>query len=879
MREWWSKLFKAFRRKELADDLREEADAHFQMEVEANIDRGMPPDEALSAATLNFGNRTLIQESAQEAWTFRSLETVLQDVRYGLRTLRRNIGFTAAVTLCLALGIGANTAIFTLIEVVLLRILPVHDPAELVQVVHTGREFTAASERSESTNYELFRYLRDHNQSLAGLFLVDPGRGKAVVDGLAELVEVQEVTGDYYSILGVGAVIGRTIVREDSSDSGTRPVAVIGYDYWQRRFSGDAGVLGRVIDFDDVAYTVVGVTPRSFFGLQTSQGADITIPMNGAKQEAGWYSMAIVGRLRNGVTATHAEAELDGLFQQYLRGLALADKVRAASFARLELIPANRGFAALRRRFSRPLLALMAMVSLVLVVACANVASLLLARATIRHRELAVRIALGAGRGRIHQQLVTEGMLLSLFGGGAGLILAWKGTQALATITLDEGLTRTLSAPPNAIVFGFTVTVSLAVGILFSLVPVLRVRRMAPASLAYGRAVVDGRSFVGKTLVVLQLAVSLVLLAGAGLFARSLSNLRGVELGSDGRVLGFEVDMDGYQEERLAALQIGLLDRLRALPGVRHVALTTIPPLSGNEDGKPVTVPGYEASEGKLSVAQVNGVTSEYFSTFGVRILTGRSLEESDSRNSTKVVVVSESLAHRYFGTVNPVGKRLGFGRNQAEIVGVARDALYRRSVRQAAPDMIYVPYSQMNEPADRVDFGIRADGNPGALTNAARRAVQAVAPTALVTPSGTLAQQVDKILVLERLLAVLGGAFGLLCLLLTAVGLYGLLAYSVARRTAEIALRMAVGAERGRILWLVLRESMVLFAAGAAAGLAVALIILKPAAGLLFEVTPDDPISLTAAIGLLAAVTVVASAVPAMRAARMDPTTALRYE
>jgi predicted permease len=791
------------------------------------------------------------------------------------------MGFTAAMTLCLALGIGANTAIFTLIEVALLRILPVREPAELVQVVHTGRELTAASERSESTNYELFRYLRDHNQNLAGLFLVDPDRGKAVVDGLAERVQTQEVTGDYYALLGVGAVVGRTIVRDDSSDSGSRPVAVLGYDYWQRRFAGDAGVLGRVLYIGDVAHTVVGVTPRSFFGLQTSGGADITIPMNGAKQEPGWYSMAIVGRLRKGVTERQAEAELDGLFQQYTRGMAMPDKVRAASFSRLELVPASRGFAALRRRFSRPLLALMAMVSLVLVVACANVASLLLARATIRQRELAVRIALGAGRGRINRQLLTEGILLAFFGGLGGLILAWKGTQALATITLDEGLARTLSAPPNAIVFGFTLTVSLAVGILFSLVPVLRARKVAPsASLADGRAVVGGRSVFGRTLVVLQLALSLVLLVGAGLFVRSLSNLKGVELGADGRVLGFEVDMDGYKEDRLAALQLELLNQLKALPGVRHAALTTIPPLSGNEDGKPVAATGYEAREGGSTVAQVNGVTAEYFATFGVQILTGRGLAETDSRNSGKVVVVSESLARHYFGTVTPVGKRLRFGRaGQAEIVGVARDALYRRSVRQAPPDMIYVPYSQMNEPADEVGFGIRADGDPEALINAARRAVQAVAPTALATPSATLAQRVDEILVLERLLAVLGGAFGLLCLLLTAVGLYGLLAYSVARRTAEIALRIALGAERGPILWLVLRESIVLFVAGAAAGLAVALIVLKPAADLLFGVNPADPASLTAAIGLLAAVTLVASAVPAIRASRMDPNTALRYE
>jgi predicted permease len=886
MREWWSKLCTVFRRKQLADDLREEAEAHLQMEVEANMERGMTPDDAINAARRNFGNQMLIQESAQESWAFRSLENLLQDVQYGLRMVRRSPGFAAAVTLCLALGIGANTAIFTLIEVALLRILPVREPAELVQVVHTGTEVAAESESSESTNYDLFRHLRDHHQSLAGLFLVDPGRGKAVVDGVAELVQLQEVTGDYYTILGVGAVIGRTIVRDDSSDSGFRPVAVLGYDYWQRRFGGDPGALGRVIHIEGVAYTVVGVTPRSFFGLQRSRGADITVPMNGAKQEPGWYSMAIVGRLRSGVSATQARTELDGLFQQYLRGLAQPERVRAASFARLDLVPASRGFAGLRRRFSRPLLALMAMVSLVLVVACANVAILLLARATIRRRELAVRMALGAGRGRINRQLLTEGILLSFFGGAAGLILAWKGTQALASLTVDEGLTRTLSAPPNAVVLGFTLAVSAFVGILFSLAPVLRAQAMAPAeSLAGGRAVVGGRSAVGKTLVVLQLAVSVVLLAGAGLFVRSLNNLKGVELGADGRVLEFAVDMDGYKEGRLPALQMELLQRLESLPGVRHAALTTIPPLSGNEDGKPVAVPGYEVREGESIVAQVNGVTGEYFATFGVPILTGRSLAESDSRNSAKVVVISESLARHYFGTVNPVGKRLGFGRlrnqaaGQAEIVGVARDALYRRSLREAPPDMIYVPYSQMNESADTVDFGLRVDGDPEALASAARRTVQALVPTALVAQPRTLAQQVDEILVLERLLAALGGAFGILCLALTAVGLYGLLAYSVARRTAEIGLRIALGAERGRILWLVLRESMVLFVAGTAAGLAVAFIVLKPAAGLLFGVNPADLTSLAGAIGLLAAVTLAASAVLGMRAARVDPNTALRYE
>jgi predicted permease len=398
---------------------------------------------------------------------------------------------------------------------------------------------------------------------------------------------------------------------------------------------------------------------------------------------------------------------------------------------------------------------------------------------------------------------------------------------------------------------------------------------------------VGARSGFGKTLVVLQLALSVVLLAGASLLVRSLSNLKNVESGADGGVLGFSVDADGtdYEEERLAALQMELLERLQSLPGVRDAALTTIPPLSGNEDGKPVAVPGYEAREGEMTVAQVNGVTPGYFATFGVQILTGRNLAESDSRNSAKVVVVSESLARHYFGTTNPVGKRLGFGRlrnepaGQAEIVGVARDALYRRSLRDSPPDMIYVPYEQMNEPSETVDFGIRTGGNPEALANPARGEVQALAPTALMTQPRTLAQQVDEILVLERLLAVLGAAFGLLCLALTAVGLYGLLAYSVARRTPEIGLRMALGAERGRVLWLVMRESLGLVAAGVAVGVAGALVVLKSASSLLFGLETTDPTSLMVAIGLLVAVAVAASAVPALRAVRVDPTTALRYE
>ncbi|MGH9673013.1 MAG: ABC transporter permease, partial [Bryobacteraceae bacterium] len=681
MREWWSKLKAAAGRKRLAEDLREEAEAHLQMEVEANMERGMTPEEALLAARRSFGNRTLIQESARESWAFQSLETLGQDLRYGLRMMRRNPGFTAAVTLCLALGIGANTAIFTMIEVVLLRTLPVRAPAELVQVTHTGARLIAGSESSESTNYGLFRHLRDHNRSLSGVFLVDPGRRKAVIDGAAELVEIQAVTGDYYAILGVPAIIGRTIGRDDSSDSRFRPVAVLGYDYWQRRFGREPGVLGRVIHLEGFAYTVIGVTPRSFYGFETSRGADITVPINGAAQEPGWYSMAIVGRLGTGVSAKRAETELDGLFQQYVRRLGMRERIRTASFARLELAPASRGFAGLRRRFSQPLIALMAMVGLVLVVACANVASLLLARATIRRRELAVRLALGAGMTRVNRQLFTEGVLLSLLGGAGGLFLAWQSTQALASLTLDEGLTRTMSAPPNAVVLAFTFVVSLAVGIVFSLAPALRVRSTAPiASLADGRAVVGARSGFGKALVVLQLALSVVLLAGAGLFLRSLNNLKGVDLGADGGVLGFSVDMDGtgYQEDRLAAFQADLLQRLRNLPGVRHAALATIPPLSGNEDGKPVSVPGYELREGESPVAQVNGVTPEYFATFGVRILSGRGLADSDSRNSARVVVVSESLARHYFGSANPVGMRLGFGRlrnqpaGQAEIVGVA---------------------------------------------------------------------------------------------------------------------------------------------------------------------------------------------------------------
>jgi predicted permease len=373
-----------------------------------------------------------------------------------------------------------------------------------------------------------------------------------------------------------------------------------------------------------------------------------------------------------------------------------------------------------------------------------------------------------------------------------------------------------------------------------------------------------------------------VLLAAGGLFVRSLSNLKGVELGADGRVLGFGVDTAGmgYQDQRLTTFQMELLERLRALPGVSHAAITTIPPLSGNEDGKPVVVPGYEIRDGESTVAQVNGVTPEYFATFGVPILAGRGFRESDVRNSAKVAIVSESLARHYFGTANPVGERLSFGRaGQAEIVGIARDALYRRNLREAPRDMIFVPYSQLSEPVETVDFGLRAHANPEALANAVRGAVQTMAPSALLTPSRTLAQQVDDILVLERLLAILGAAFGLLCLVLTAVGLYGLLAYSVTRRTPEIGLRIAIGAQRGRVLWMVLRESIVLFAGGAAAGLMVASVLLQPAANLLFGLKTTDPAVMLGAIGILAAVALGASILPAVRAARVDPTTALRYE
>jgi predicted permease len=437
-------------------------------------------------------------------------------------------------------------------------------------------------------------------------------------------------------------------------------------------------------------------------------------------------------------------------------------------------------------------------------------------------------------------------------------------------------------------VLGFTAAVSAAVGILFSVIPALRIKGAALASsLAAGRTAARVRPLFGRALVALQVALSVVLLAGASLLVRSFSNLKGVETGVGAGVLGFSLNADrtGYENERLVILQAELLQRFQALPGVQDAALTTVPPLSGNEDGKPVAVPGYEAREGENTIANVNGVTPGYFATYGVKISEGRGFAQSDSRTSGKVVVISEGLARHYFGSTNPVGKRLGFGRlrdqpaGQAEIVGVVRDALYRRSLREPPREMIYMPYSQMDEPASTVTFGIRANGNPEALTNAARREVQTLAPTALMTRARILSEQVDEILVFERLLAVLGTAFGILCLVLTSVGLYGLLAYSVARRTPEIGLRMALGAESGGVLWIVLRESLGLVMAGAAVGVAGAMILLKSASSLLYGLETTDPTSMLVAVGLLAAVALVSSAVPAIRASRIDPVIALRYE
>jgi predicted permease len=827
-----------------------------------------------------------------------------------MRVLVKSPVLTLVALLSLGLGIGANTAMFSLLDATLLKMLPVKHPEQLVLLNWTSgpkrifglylgnmrRDPETGQETGTSFSYSVFEQLRDHNQSFDLMAFAELDRLNVSIDGQAGLASGQLVSGTYYEVLGVEPILGRPITAEDDR-VGADPVAVISYGYWKRRFGGEASVIGQPINLNGSPFTIVGVTPRGFSGtLEVGTSPDVTLPVStqmlvGPKgpslSNTNYWWLRIMGRLRPDVSDVQARADLGVTFQQVVT----ADPVlsqKKGEIPQILLKPGGQGLSDVREEYSRPLWILMGVVGLVLLIACANIANLLLGRAEARQKEIAVRLALGASRVRLIRQLLTESVLLAIMGGFLGIALAYWGKDLLLSFLPDDLRSQALDSTISIRTLVFTSTLSLLIGILFGLAPALRSTRidLTPAlksnasNLSRGR----GRLSLSRALVVAQVALSLLLLIGAGLFVRTLQNLRGVEIGfNPENVLLFKIDptLNGYKGERLASLYDQITERIRAIPGVESVGLSDRHLIGGGSSASNMTVPGYTPQPDEKMNVWIHIVGGDFFDVMQIPLLAGRKLGPQDDGKSAKVAVINETMARMYFNGEDPVGRRFSFGattgEGKIEIVGVARDTKNDR-LRKAVPPSVYIPYKQA-EDREGMGFEVRTTSAPEGAVAAIQEAVQSIDNNLPLFGVRTQVEQINRSLVQERLFATLSSFFGLLALLLACIGLYGILSYGVVRRTGEIGIRMALGAQPGKVRWMVMRETLLMVLIGVVIGLSVAVASTRVVSSMLFGLTPIDPGTIAGATLLLIGVAALAGYLPARRASQVDPIVALRYE
>lgn len=903
----WSRFL---RRKRWDEERTRELDSYIEIETQENIARGIPADEARHAARLKLGNPTLIREEIYRMNSITFLESLWQDVRYSLRTLKKNPAFTAVVIASLALGIGANTAIFSLIDAALLKMLPVKNPEQLVQLT----SMTPNIGLNDSFSYPALKEFRSRREALSGVLAFRRLRDMDFeVNGHSGLAQGQVVSGDYFSTLGVNAILGRTITPEDENLAGQAAVAVIGYEYWRERFALDPAIIGKKIVLNNSPFTIVGVTPPEFYGLQPGERIDVSIPLTTMSRVSGFAAagtpydvltapfrnwLYVMARLTPGVTKERALAELQPVFSasmreavEHLAGLPFdSPQVRHAFLeTRLQVQSGGQGLSRLRSQFSKPLWIIMGVVALLLLVTCANVANLLLARSNARQKEIAVRLTVGAGSQRLIRQLITEGVLLAIGGGALGLLLAWCASRSLLALMSHAGSPVELSVKADATVLAFTLLVSLSTALLFSLIPAWRAAHFdlsAPLVQSTRASGATGsRSRLAKALVIAQVAVSLVLLAGATLLARSLQNLKNFYPGFNKEnvlLLSINPDKIGYTDAQLVPLYERLLDRIKSIPGVRRATFSVHSPLSQNFSSTTVNIQGHKPRVGQeLAPVVIEMVGPEYFRAMEAPVLLGRDFTDADRAGAPKVAAINETMAHYYFGDANPIGRRFNMPgyRGDAswlEIVAVVKDSK-NHDLREQASPMAYVPLLQA--PESGITFEIRTAMNPLNAGSAALQVVKTIDGRMPVAGVKTLSEQVDDSLIQERLVASLSSMFGALAAILACVGLYGLMAYAVNRRTNEIGIRMALGARRVQIARMVLRETLLLVAIGLAIGIPAAISASRLIRSELFGLQPTDPAAILTASLLMASIAALAGYLPARRASRVDPMFALRYE
>ncbi len=878
-----------FRRGRFEEDMTDELRFHIDAYADDLERSGVPRAEARRRARLEFGGVEGIREDCRQARGLRLLDELRQDLRYAGRLMAKTPGFTVAAIVSLALGIGANTAIFSVMDALLLKTLPLTEPERLSFLAH-GRART-----STSSNYLLLERYRNLTKQFSGLTAFNVTGMKVSAPGGIELVMGQFASGNYHALLGVPFVLGRGFAAESDRPTDGSFIAVISESYWQRRFGGRDDVLGETLVVNGRTVSIVGVTAAGFSGLVPGMRVDITLPLAHRVLDEpdfltgnDWTTMPIVGRLAAGISEAEAQSAVEGAFQQHMSEPAnqWLKQLPNDDFVASRLLPAAKGSGALRRQYGKPVGVLMTMVGLVLLIACANVANLLLARAAAREKEVAIRLGIGAGRGRLVRQFLTESTLLAAAGGGLGMLVASWGTGWILSM-LDTGPSPVfLDVSPNARVMLFTGAISLLTGIAFGLAPALRASRVdvAPA-LKEGGSLFGGvgHRAAGKVLVAGQIALCVLLLSGAGLVVRSIHNLKNQESGfRKQNVLLFSLDTGGtaFPLADRPRWANELVERLGAMPGVISSSASTLSPIGTTVEIRLLRIPGLPASPLGPREVWTNNVTPRYFDALGISLVRGRLFTANDDTASRKVGILNETAARFYFPGTDPLGKEFGFGTKSQgiAIVGVVRDAR-QETLRASAPRMVYTPIAQLAEPPDSLIAAVRTANDPRTLAGTVRATVSAFSKDLVVDYVRTMEQQLDASLLREHLLARLGISFGLLALVLAVVGLFGVMSYDVVRRTREIGIRIALGADPRMLVKQILREIALLAASGVVLGLAAALATTHLMSMFLFGVTPRDPLTLGAATGLLLTSALVAGYLPARRAARVDPIRALKTE
>lgn len=830
-----------------------------------------------------------------------------QDFRFALRLWRQRPGFTAVALLTLGLGIGANTSIFSVMDALMLRSLTVRQPEQLVLLGRgQGEGMTTRFPHDVGAAYSqpFLDRLLEKNQVFSEVAGIESMRADvhgrfSGGSGEAEPLKVRLVSGSYFRLLGVGAAAGRVLMDQDDREPGRSPVAVMSYAVWQRRFSREPSVVGRAVTFNGTAFTIVGVAAREFTGTVVDESPDLWIPLAMQAQvqpgvenprAALTQSLWVIGRLKPGVNPISAQANVNVIFQQWLHEIAgtapSAQRVEDMRKARVILTEMAKGISFLRRHFSDPLRILMVLVGLVLLIACVNIANLLLAHSSARQREIAVRLAIGASRRRLMTQFLSESLLLALVGGALGVLIAWWGGSLLLTLVEPGSDAIPLAVGPDGRVLLFTFGLSLATGLFFGLAPALRMTRIdAAPSLKEGRGTTrsQSRNRFGQALVAGQVALALFLMIGAGLFIRTFQKLEQTDAGFDrDRTILLELDTDASNAKgpAMAALRRRVEGRIRALPGVRAASFSML--TFSDEHWSSVLWPqGVQHLDSTALVVDHNRIGPQYFSAVGTPMLMGRSFGPQDTPQSAPVVIVNEALAKKLYPGDSPIGRWVTSGGSDpvdSRIVGVVKDAKYR-TLREETKPMLFFDMEQEKNPDVYNDLVVRVQGRPEAFLTQIRGAIRSEDQNLAVWDVMTLGEAVDRSLGQEKLLALLAGFFGALALALSSIGLYGVLAYWVARRTNEIGIRMALGARPGSVLAMVLKESLALVGIGLLVGIPAALACGRYVASQLYGLAPNDPATIIGAAALLMAVALAASLLPARRAAMLDPFRALRED